>query len=85
MLGYSPTCTALRIEAFLQRVRAIARAYHPFGAYHLIIGSVVRSLPRPSSDAESASSLGNAAYADQVQDQLNVKRIWKNLYGTKGK
>ena len=69
----------------VQRVRALAQNYHPFGAYHLITGAVVRSIQLPKQGGDSASRIGNSAYADQVQEQLDVKRIWKNLYGTKGK
>ena len=75
----------LRISLDLQRVRALARAYHPFGEYHLITGSVVRSLPLPQSTRGVTGRLGDADYADRVQEQLDVKRIWKNLYGAKGK
>ena len=29
--------------------------------------------------------IGNAAYGEEVEKQLNASRIWKNLYNTKGK
>jgi len=31
------------------------------------------------------SRIGDAAYGEEVEKQLNAARIWKSLYGAKGK
>lgn len=65
----------------------MARNYHPFGAYHLMIGSHVRTIRTASALAASPpqTRLGNAAYAEEVTRQLNMNRLWKSVYATSGR
>jgi hypothetical protein len=69
----------------LQAVRATARNYHPFGQYHIVHGSSIRSIALPNREREVMSRIGDAAYGEEVDKQLDATRIWKSLYGTKGK
>ena len=69
----------------MQAVRQTARNYHPFGAYHLVMGSQVRTLKLPSRGNEFTGRLGDAVYAEEVNRQLNATRIWKSVYATGGK
>ena len=66
-------------------MRATARDYHPFGQYHIVHGSSVRSVTLPDRGREVMTRIGNAAYGEEVEKQLNASRIWKNLYNTKGR
>ena len=65
-------------------MRGTARKYHPFGQYHFVIGTSIRSLPLLDNEAGSRR-MGDAAYAQAVHSQLDVRRIWKAVYATSGR
>lgn len=88
LLGKSLDSVHAAVEYYIpsmKAVRATARNYHPFGQYHIVHGSSIRSIALPNREREVMSRIGDAAYGEEVDKQLDATRIWKSLYGTKGK
>lgn len=70
----------------LQSVRQTVKKYVSFGQYSFVIGSEVRSLKIPHlSSTASSSHLGHAEYAAEVDRQLDLTYMWRNMYGTRGR
>lgn len=64
-------------------MRQQAQQYQPFGAYHFLLGTTVRT-PPPEHTAPGgvAGHMGNVAYAEVIRAYLGVSAIWKSVYAT---
>ncbi|KAK9814112.1 hypothetical protein WJX72_000806 [[Myrmecia] bisecta] len=71
---------------YMQSVQHTARNYHPFGAYHMILGDKIRT---PAYDGASAhlsrGRIGNFEHAEEVKRHLEVTRLWRSLYASGGR
>lgn len=86
LLGSSLDSVHDRIQQYvasMQRVRSISQHYHPFGGYHLIVGTQVRT-PPPEHVAPGgvAGHMGNTAYAEVIRKYLHISVLWKTVYAT---
>ena len=74
----------------MQGVRETARQYLPFGRFHVILGSTVRSVaPAQAAGAAAAEApeplqqgLGSEAEAEAIVSLLAAGQIWKSIYAS---
>lgn len=67
------------LEYFTAGVKQLSRGYHPFGTYHFILGSEIRT-PAATTSATSCSGggrIGDATYAEQIAAQLAPSSVVK--------
>ena len=75
---------------WLQGVREVARQYLPFGRFHVMLGSTVRTvsaiLTQAAVEGGSAGppqqGLGSVADAEAVVGLLAAGQIWKSIYAS---
>ena len=57
-----PVSRLTNVTMLMQRVRGMAKHYHPFGTYHFIVGSQIRTPPhqKPPSIAQPSAAVQGA-------------------------
>ena len=66
------------------QLRGLSEHYQPFGSYHLVHGSTVRTVSLQESSGHKQGSIGCKDYAAEVKSQLDITNVYRTVYMTGG-